>query len=63
MGLTTIGPWLAEAIIANLGIDMGRFASGAYKASWARLALGQAESAGKQGSSRIGKGNRYLRAR
>jgi hypothetical protein len=41
---------------------MSRFPSAAHAASWARLSPGQHESAGKRRSSRIGKGNRYLRA-
>ena len=57
-----IGPRVAETIIAELGTDMSRFASAGHAASWAKLAPGQHESAGKRKSSRIGKGNRHLRA-
>ncbi len=57
-----IGPRVAEVIIAELGTDMSRFPDAGHAASWARLAPGQNESAGKRRSSRIGKGNRYLRA-
>jgi transposase len=57
-----IGPRVAEVIIAELGTDMSRFPDAGHAASWARLAPGQHESAGKRRSSRIGKGNRYLRA-
>lgn len=57
-----IGPRVAEVIIAELGTDMSRFPDAGHAASWARLSPGQNESAGKRRSSRIGKGNRYLRA-
>jgi transposase len=57
-----IGKRVAETIIAELGTDMSRFASAGHAASWAKLAPGQHESAGKRKSSRIGKGNRHLRA-
>jgi transposase len=56
-----IGPRVAEILIAELGTDMSRFPDAGHAASWARLAPGQNESAGKRRSSRIGKGNRYLR--
>jgi transposase len=57
-----IGPRVAETIVAELGTDMSRFPSAAHAASWVRLSPGQNESAGKRRSSRIGKGNRYLRS-
>jgi hypothetical protein len=49
-------------IVAELGTDMSRFPSQAYVSSWAGLAPGQNESAGKRKSTRIRDGNKYLRS-
>jgi transposase len=48
-------------IIAELGVDMGRFPTPAHLASWARYAPGVKESAGKKkGNATTGHGNPYL---
>jgi transposase len=57
-----IGPRVAEIIVAELGTDMSRFPSAGHASSWAGLAPGQHESAGKRKQTRIRDGNRYLRA-
>jgi transposase len=57
-----IGERIAVVIVAELGTDMSRFPSQAHVSSWAGLAPGQHESAGKRKSTRIRDGNRYLRS-
>jgi transposase len=52
---------LAAVIIAELGIDMSVFQSVPQLASWAGVCPGNNESAGKRKSSRIPKGNVYLK--
>jgi transposase len=56
-----VGPTAARAIIAEVGLDMGRFPTPAHLAAWARFAPGVKESAGrKKGSASTGHGNPYL---
>src|SRR6202158_4474942 len=52
---------LAAVIIAELGVDMSVFQSVFQLASWAGVCPGNNESAGKRKSSRIPKGNVYLK--
>ena len=51
----------AQVIIAELGTDMSRFESAGHAASWAGLAPGKNESAGRNRSSKTAKANRYLK--
>ena len=57
-----IGLRVAETILAELGTDMSRFPDAAHASSWAGLAPGQHESAGKRKPTRIRDGNKYLRS-
>jgi transposase len=57
-----VGRTAAEQIIAEIGTDMGQFASAAQLASWAKMCPGNNESAGKRRSGRTGQGNRWLRS-
>jgi transposase len=52
---------LAAGIIAEMGVDMSVFGSVSQLASWAGLCPGNNESGGKRKSSRIPKGNVYLK--
>jgi transposase len=52
---------LAAVIIAELGVDMTVFQNASQLTSWAGVCPGNNESAGKRKSSRIPKGNVYLK--
>lgn len=52
---------LAAVIIAELGVEMSVFQNVSQLASWAGVCPGTNESAGKRKSSRIPKGNVYLK--
>lgn len=52
---------IAEIIVAEIGIDMGRFRSEKQLSSWAGLCPGNNESAGKHFSGRTRKGSKWLR--
>jgi transposase len=56
-----IGAVAAAAIVAEIGVDMGRFPSAKRRASWAGVCPETRESGGKRPSSRTGKGNVWLR--
>jgi transposase len=51
----------AEALLAELGVDMRPFPRDRPRASWAALCPGNHTSAGKHQSGKTRKGNRWLR--
>lgn len=62
MTIPGVGRRIAEVILAELGTDMSQFPSAAHAASWAGLAPGKNESAGKNRSGKTTKGNTYLKS-
>jgi transposase len=59
--ITGVGRVAAQVIIAEVGVDMGRFPTPGHLASWAKFAPGVKQSAGKtKGKATTGHGNRYL---
>jgi len=56
-----IGTKSAQAIIAEIGIDMSRFPTANHLCSWAGVVPGNNESAGKRKNAKSRKGNKHLK--
>jgi transposase len=56
-----VGLRTAEVVVSEIGIDMSRFATSRHLSSWAGMAPGNHESAGKRKSGRTRKGSPWLR--
>lgn len=52
---------VAEVVLAEIGLDMSRFPTAGHLSSWAGLASGNHESAGKRHTGRTTPGNRWLK--
>ena len=52
---------VAQAIIAEIGVDMSRFPTADHLASWAGVCPGNHQSAGKRKSGQTAKANRWLK--
>lgn len=56
-----VGPKIVSMIIAEIGVDMSVFPSPAHLSSWSGVSPGNHESAGKKKSSKISKGDKWIR--
>ena len=59
--ITGIGPDGAQAILAEIGLDMSRFPTAGHLVSWARLSPRTIQSGTSSRSGHTGKGNAYLK--
>jgi transposase len=57
-----IGRHAAEALVAEIGTEVGRFPTARHLASWAGMCPGHRESAGKRQGGKTRKGSPWLRA-
>jgi transposase len=56
-----VGRRTAEMLVAEIGLDMGRFPTAGHLASWAGMCPGHDESAGKRRSGKTRRGSPWLR--
>src|SRR6266571_8349251 len=60
--ITGIGRRAAQAVIAEIGLDMTRFPTPGHLVSWAKLSPRTIQSGAKSKAGRTGNGNPYLKA-
>ena len=60
--ITGVGPEIAHAIIAEVGLDMSVFPTAQHLVSWAKLSPRTRQSGAKTHHGKTGKGNPYLKA-
>lgn len=56
-----VGAWAAEAVIAEIGVDMSVFPTAAHLVSWACMCPGSNTTGGKRRSGKTRKGSPWLR--
>lgn len=61
-GIPGMGVRSAQEIVAEIGIDMSRFPTSRHISSWARVAPGNYQSAGRSKSGRTGPAGQWLRS-
>jgi transposase len=59
--ITGIGRDAAQAVIAEVGLDMSRFPTSGHLVSWAKLSPRTIQSGARSRAGRTGKGNPYLK--
>lgn len=62
LSIPGVGKRVAEIVVAEIGVDMGRFPTAGHLASWAGLCPGNHASAGKRRLGKAREGNPALRS-